>query len=497
LFDRSFIKVDKDGFINGDVFIGDKINEVNITINKINSPSDLLQALKKSPLDSKEVKEILEQLLKDPEARKEIDDSIKSAFYKEAADYINKIIPEFISKGAKNIPLDRLEKLLGEARSKDDLIGICYIGNYLLHLIKNERDVDQKFVDLANEIINIKLENKTCLEARIKAHSFLAFQKYLTFSKRRIENHLSFEHIKDGSGQYSSEELKAIAGELMSLRFNYLNDIFTGIKLSTLIKRNEYFMFPICSYLFTCEQDAVFLKQTKAKVAYELVKKDTIQFYDYLLELADLDLLYSTASAELNNNKATFHLLDEDFERAKNHSAIARDKFLDLGHAHPAKIAHQTYMESVNEHKFEKSDEYELKGSHRDMVDYIKKNATRVLKMKGIDLDKYPSLKRDYERGIKNLDSSEVQKFCEHIIVGFDNFSQLAEEMTLITMGEAIVTCRKKKERCVDKEVERAFLKLRANSCLGCQFHSPRPNDWERTIQHDIEQFGKDHFPDA
>lgn len=382
MFGKKTISIGENASVR-DVFIGKKKLELNLTVNNITSPEDLFNALKKNACDGDNFKELLEPLLQDSEFRKKFSEFSQSAFYREASIYLRDIISKFQASGPEGLPLGKLKELMAEARAKKDRAAVNYIGLHLLQLVVNEPAIDEYYVAIAQELVANPTEDGNYPVARIVALCFLAKQKFYFFNKKRARNFVSFKSISDGSGQYSKESLKKIAGELLSLRLGYFTDLVEALNLSTQSGYSESFILVINTFLFTYEMDAAYLKYSEL-TDYERVKADVIEMSEKLITMAKAGRFHGSALGEIYNNRATFHFLDKDFESAKLYAALARDEFLNAGLAHSAKIAQKTHSEAEAGVTIDDLSADPFDGvSQQDLLTFMEENARRIFGNEG------------------------------------------------------------------------------------------------------------------
>ena len=108
MLDKKVISIGDYAYVAGDVFIGEKKQEINVTINNITSPADLIEALNRnaSDGDGEGFKKLLDQLLLDPSLRKHFNESLGTAFYKDASAHLKEIMSQFLAAGPEGISVE-------------------------------------------------------------------------------------------------------------------------------------------------------------------------------------------------------------------------------------------------------------------------------------------------------------------------------------------------------------------------------------------------------
>ncbi|MDG0816448.1 hypothetical protein [Bdellovibrio svalbardensis] len=488
MFDKKSIEIASNAQILGDVFIGEKRTEISITVNAVESLDQLIDVLKNTDgIDG--VTSVFDKVLKDPELRKVLHSSLAREFGKDLKASIDLLVTDLNSFGLDGLDLTKLNSLLAEARDRNDLESTIYILMYVLQFVQNTPGIESLYKDYAEEIIGSSSKTANGLAAKAVAYSFRAKQKFYAFNSHRNINYISFKGIKDCSGEYSVGALKVITSELLELRLSYYEDILTAVAMSVASGSREAFLLVFNTFLFTFEMDATFLKVT-GEVSFKAIKEDIEKIYDDFESMLNDWNLLGVELADLNNNKATFYLLIEEFEAGKKFASVAMDLYLENGRAFSAKMAKQTLDEAGKKKSFEvELEESPIEASIEEFVKFAEDNARRMLRMKGIDLDSDIKLKKDFERALKNMQPSIAYKHCEYIIVSAVNTPKIGEELGLVSMGEMLVTCRKKDVQTRAADIEDAFNQMRCFCCLGCRDHRPRAKDWVYTPQFEIELF--------
>lgn len=105
-----------------------------------------------------------------------------------------------------------------------------------------------------------------------------------------------------------------------------------------------------------------------------------------------------------------------------------------------------------------------------------------VLELQGIDLEEGDDRTTEAIRlGVKDIDQTEYFRHCEHLRIRQTSVSPVGEWLGLNTLGPKIVWC-KYGGAMESVNLELAFNGFKDRYCNGCEYHCPRPDDWEPHI---------------
>lgn len=325
---------------------------------------------------------------------------------------------------------------------------------------------------------------------------YLTVQKHvagLYVLLRKQREHLITVKIKE-EAEYDLDGFEYLyqlqAKELATMQFQAIASINDA--LSTLLEENLYYEYaaclsPVIDYIS---------RQLMQLISLDVVDRDALQeeptdhpFIDQAVQL--LDFLPDEELA-FNLNKSLglyyYHSLRPNAAKERLRTAIEIAQGLsdeDLTERtkeiliqvedHPD--PYEFYREDVDE----RSPDEVTTEEHQDMI-------AEVVESIGFDLsDTDDEYVRALLTGIQDADPSDYFRFCEHLRIKYWSSSMLGKATGVTSLGSKVMWCRYGGTR-MGHSLEELFGGFQSEYCDGCEYHSPREDDWECTLDWVSEQ---------
>lgn len=108
--------------------------------------------------------------------------------------------------------------------------------------------------------------------------------------------------------------------------------------------------------------------------------------------------------------------------------------------------------------------------------------AKDMMELQGIDLERADDRTTEAIRlGVKDIDQTEYFRHCEHLRIRQRSVSPVGQWVGLNTLGPKTVWC-KHGGAMESVNLELAFDGFKEQYCEGCEYHCPRPDNWEPDV---------------
>lgn len=125
--------------------------------------------------------------------------------------------------------------------------------------------------------------------------------------------------------------------------------------------------------------------------------------------------------------------------------------------------------------------------------------AQSILSLHGFDIDPNEPVTQDDDSteavlkyGVRDSNPEPVHRHCEHIRMAYEP-SPFGEELGMVSVGEKILWCRHG-GAISGVSLDHAFEAFETEFCDGCEYHSPRPEEWEFTDEYGQQQVEDPEF---